>query len=572
MANFFTDNKELKFHITHPLMKRIVELRERNFTEKDTYDYAPLDYEDAVDSYENIMSVFGEICANTLAENAESVDIEGPKLIDNRIHYAKGTVDNIEALKKAGMMGFTLPRKYGGLNLPITLYAMTAELISRGDASFSNIYGLQDIAETINEFANEEIKAQYLPRFVEGETGAMVLTEPDAGSDLQRVQLTATYSEKDKIWYLNGVKRFITNGDAEISLVLARSEEGTNDGRGLSMFLYVRDNTRIIRRIEEKLGIHGSPTAEMVFKNSPAILIGERKLGLIKYVMALMNAARLGIGGQSVGLCEAACREAEKYANERTQFGKPIIEFPAMYEMLSNMKAKTMAARALLYETSRFVDIYKIFHHIEQERQLTKEEKLEAKKYQRLADVFTPLLKGMTSEYSNQISYDAIQIHGGTGFMKDFPVERIYRDARITSIYEGTTQLQVVAAIRGVETGAYLAQIEEYAARPISHSLDYLKSILVKMTSEYAKAVETVRDYKDSEYTSFHARRLVEMAGNIIMSYLILDMANQDVEYKELTEVFIKVVRAENKLKAEYIANSDIKDLGIYKNITQKQE
>ncbi|OFY88360.1 MAG: acyl-CoA dehydrogenase, partial [Bacteroidetes bacterium RIFOXYA2_FULL_33_7] len=559
-----------KFHITHPLMKRIVELRERNFTEKEKYDYAPLDFEDAIDSYENIMSVFGEICADTLAVNAESVDIEGPSLIDNRIHYAKGTVENIEALKKAGLMGFTLPRKYGGLNMPITLYAMTAELISRGDASFSNIYGLQDIAETINEFASQEIKDIYLPRFVNGETGAMVLTEPDAGSDLQRVQLTATYSEKDKIWYLNGVKRFITNGDAEVSLVLARTEEGTSDGRGLSMLLYVRDNTRTIRRIEEKLGIHGSPTAEMVFKNSPAILIGDRKLGLIKYVMALMNAARLGIGGQSVGLCEAACREAEKYASERMQFGKAIIEFPAMYEMLSNMKAKTMASRALFYETARLVDVYKIYHHIEQERQLFKEEKEEAKTYQRLADVFTPLLKAVSSEYSNQIAYDAIQIHGGTGFMKDFPVERIYRDARITSIYEGTTQLQVVAAIRGVETGAYLKRIEEYSARAISHSLNYLKSILLDMTNEYSKMVELVREKKDNEYTSFHARRLVEMAGNIIMGYLVLDMANQDVEYKELTEVFIKLGKAENKQKAEYILNSDIKDLGIFKNITQK--
>ena len=394
----------------------------------------------------------------------------------------------------------------------------------------------------------------------------MDLTEPDAGSDLQAVQLKAHWDENKKTWILNGVKRFITNGDAHVSLVLARSEEGTNDARGLSLFIYDRnDKALTVRRIENKLGIKGSPTCELVFKNAPAVLCGDRKMGLIKYVMFLMNGARLGIGAQSVGLCEAAYRESLKYAHEREQFGKPIIQFPAVYEMLTNMKAKTDAVRTLLYETSRFVDLYKCYDHISKDRKLTPEERDESKKYSKLADIYTPLVKLFSSEYCNQLAYDAIQIHGGTGFMKDFPVERIYRDARITSIYEGTTQLQVVAAIRGVGTGQYLNIIREYDATPVKPELEYLKEYLVQSTTEYDEAFKTVNAFASVEYIDFHARRLVEMAGNIIMGYLLILDANRDNEYKHSAEVFIKVISAENKLKATYIKQSDMKDLGLYK-------
>lgn len=566
MANFFSDNEDLLFHLQHPLMKKIVALKERDFEDKDKFDYAPVDFEDAMDSYEKVLEIVGEICGDVVAPNAADVDAEGPSIVNNEVIYAKGTQENLDALVKAGLMGITLPRRYEGLNFPIVPYIMAADIVSRADAGFVNIWGLQDCAETINEFATEDQKERFLPRISNGETAAMDLTEPDAGSDLQAVQLKATLNEKDGKWYLNGVKRFITNGDGHISLVLARSEVGTSDGRGLSMFIYDRNHKAvIIRRIENKMGIKGSPTCELVFKNAPAELVGDRKLGLIKYVMALMNGARLGIGAQSVGISEAAYREAIAYAEERKQFGKSIIEFPAVYEMLANMKAKLDASRTLLYETCRYVDIYKTYSHISQERQLSKEERDEMKYYQRLADIFTPLLKGMTSEYCNQLAYDSLQIHGGSGFMKDYPIERIYRDARITTIYEGTTQLQVVAAIRGVTTHGYLNRIREFEAMPLKPELHSFRRILIGMTEEYEKTAQQVIQVKDNEYLDFHARRLVEMAAHIIMGYLLLLDTERNDSFRISTENYIRMGRSENRARAEYISNFSIDDLGFFK-------
>jgi len=568
MANLYTDNKDIKFHLNHPLMKKIVALKERNFSDKDKFDYAPIDYEDAMDSYEKVMDIVGEICGNIIGPNAEGVDHDGPQVIDGRVKYAKGTQENFDALVQAGLFGMTLPRKYDGLNFAITPYIAAGEVISRADAGFANIWGLQDCAETLHEFASEEQKMFFLPKTAQGATYAMDLTEPDAGSDLQAVQLKAHWDDKRNAWILNGVKRFITNGDAEISLVLARSEEGTADGRGLSMFVYDKDHYAVtVRRIENKLGIKGSPTCELVFKDAPAQLVGDRKLGLIKYVMSLMNGARLGVGGQSVGISEAAYREGLKYAHEREQFGKPIIQFPAVYEMLNVMKAKLQASRTLLYETSRFVDMYKILGEIQdtKERALTPEEKVEFKAYKRLADAYTPLLKMISSEYSNEISYDSLQIHGGTGFMKDFPIERIFRDARITTIYEGTTQLQVVAAIRSVTTGVYASQIREYEKLVNVPELEFLKRKLMQMTDQYEDAVKRVTDVKDNEYVDFHARRMVEMAGNIIMGYLLVLDTMRDNDYRNSAEIFIKKGFADNTGKYEYICNSELKDLGIFK-------
>ncbi len=568
MANFFTDNPDLKFHLSHPMMEKIVALKERDFTDKDKFDYAPMDFEDAMDSYEKVLEIVGEICGDIVAPNAESVDQEGPKIVNNEVIYAKGTQENLEALVEAGLMGITLPRQYEGLNFPIVPYIMAADIVSRADAGFVNIWGLQDCAETINEFANEDQKARFLPRICNGETAAMDLTEPDAGSDLQAVQLKATYNEEDGKWYLNGVKRFITNGDGHVSLVLARSEEGTQDGRGLSMFIYDRNEKAVIvRRIENKMGIKGSPTCELVFKNAPAELVGSRKMGLIKYVMALMNGARLGIGAQSIGLCEAAYREGLNYAHERKQFGKSIIEFPAVYEMLSTMKAKLDASRTLLYETSRMVDMYKTYMHIGEERKLEPEERKEMKRYQKMADFFTPLLKGMTSEYSNQLAYDSLQIHGGSGFMKDYPIERIYRDARITSIYEGTTQLQVVAAIRGVTTGGYLDRIREYEAMELKPELHSYRRTLIGMTEEFIHAAKSVIDVKDNEYIDFHARRLVEMAGHIVMGYLLLLDTQRDEKFKTSTEIYITMGKSENHARAEFIHSFTLDNLGAYKHI-----
>lgn len=566
MANFYTDNTDLKFHLNHPSMEKLVKLKEKNYTDKDEYDYAPLDFEDAMDSYDKVIEIVGEICGDIIAPNAEGVDQDGPTLVNNEVHYAKGTVENYKALVDAGLTGISLPREYGGLNFSIVPYIMAGEIVSRADAGFANIWGLQDCAETIHEFGSEEIKDDFLPRFITGDTAAMDLTEPDAGSDLQAVQLKATYNEKEDQWYLNGVKRFITNGDAHISLVLARSEEGTSDARGLSLFVYDRTEQRMtVRRIENKMGIKGSPTCELVFKNAPAKLIGDRRLGLIKYVMSLMNSARLGVGAQSVGLSEAAYREALKYAHEREQFGKAIIHYPAVYEMITKMKVKVDAIRSLLYETARLVDVYKSYNFIQEDRKLEIEERKDMKYHSKKADLFTPLLKLVSSEYSNEIAYDSLQVHGGTGFMKDFPIERIFRDARITTIYEGTSQLQVVAAMRGVGNGAYMNFIREYEAQSIKPEFDFIKRRLIIMTDQYEKAVNFVQREKDNELFDFHARRLVEMAGNIIIGYLLLNDANRSDTYKKSADIFSQFALAENHEKFKYIENFDLKDLGSFK-------
>lgn len=555
MANFYTDNPSLKLHLSHPMMKKIVELKERNFADADKYDYAPQNYEDAADSYDKVLEVVGEICGDIIAENAEDVDHQGPHVENGHVVYADGTKKNLEACRKAGLMGMSMPRRLGGLNFPITPYIMAADMVSRADAGFENLWGLQDCAETIYEFASEEQKEKYIPRVCEGETMSMDLTEPDAGSDLQSVMLKASQKE-DGSWVLNGVKRFITNGDSDIHLVLARSEEGSRDGRGLSMFIYDKRNGGVtVRRIENKMGIKGSPTCELVYKDATCELVGSRRLGLIKYVMALMNGARLGIAAQSVGISEAAYREALAYAKDRRQFGKPIIEFAPVAEILSIMKAKLDASRALLYACSRFVDMYKIYDDIAKERALTPEEKKEAKYYSKLADAFTPLAKGMTSEFCNQNTYDCIQIHGGSGFMKDYACERLYRDARITSIYEGTTQLQVVAAIRHVTTGTYLNKIHEFEAMVVVPEDEDVKTTLSFMTQQYAAAVEAVMGVKDSSYQDFMARRLVEMAGHIIMSYLLLEDCQRDASVRRSLHVYLKYGQAEVARHADFIEN-----------------
>ncbi|PKP04149.1 MAG: acyl-CoA dehydrogenase [Bacteroidetes bacterium HGW-Bacteroidetes-6] len=566
MENFYNDNKTLRYHLFHPLMEKIVNVREDGFAEKDLYDYAPQDFEDAMDNFDKVLEIVGEIAGEVIAPNAESVDHEGPHIDNNRVIYARGTAENHQALVDANLAGMALPRKFNGLGLSILPLVMSNEIVSRADASFSNIWGLQDCAETLNEFASEEIKQEFLPLFNEGATAAMDLTEPDAGSDLQAVQLKATFSEKDNTWYLNGVKRFITNGDADISLVLARSEEGTTDARGLSLFVYDRKaNAMTVRRIENKLGIKGSPTCELVFRNAPAKLVGERRMGLIKYVMSLMNAARIGVSAQAVGICEAACREADVYAQEREQFGKPIAQFAQVYEMLSLMRAKTDAARTLLYETSRYVDLYKGLIHLSEHRKLEPEERNDMKHYQKLSDVFTPITKLFTTEYSNQVTYDSLQVHGGSGYMKDYPVERLYRDARITNIYEGTSQLQVVAAIRGVINGTYQAWMEEKAAQmKVKPELQYLMDTLTKMTDQYVKTAEKVKETNSAELLDFHARRLVEMAGHIILGYLLTWDANREPQFTKSADIIVRHGRAQNIAAAHYINSVTEKDLGMY--------
>ena len=564
MANFYTDNPSLRHHLQHPLMQKIVALRERDYTEAQTYDYAPRDFADAMDNYDKVLEIVGEVCGTTIAANAEAVDHQGASCSDGRAHYADGTVENLDLCRKAGLMGMSMPRRFGGLNFPITPYIMAADIVSRADTGFENLWGLQDCAETLYEFGDDDQRSRYIPRVCQGETMSMDLTEPDAGSDLQSVMLKATQKE-DGTWVLNGVKRFITNGDSDIHLVLARSEEGTKDGRGLSMFIYDKRNGGVtVRRIENKMGIKGSPTCELVYKNAPAELCGSRRMGLIKYVMALMNGARLGIAAQSVGVSELAWREALQYAKDRRQFGKAIIEFPAVAEMLSVMKAKLDASRSLLYECARYVDLYKVYEDIARERKLTPEERAEMKEYTRLADALTPIAKGLGSEYCNQNAYDCIQIHGGSGFMKDYACERIYRDARITSIYEGTTQLQVVAAIRHVTTGTYASLLESYAAKGFPGNLAPIAGRLAELTKSYTAAVEKVTAVGNQAYLDFMARRLVEMAGYLVMAYLVLLDAKTNEAFCDSAVVYSNLIASEVAKHVEFIDSFNPEQLAAY--------
>lgn len=576
MANYYNDNKALKLHLQHPLMEKIVALKERDYADAEKFDYAPVDFADAMDNYDRVLEIVGELCGTTIADNAESVDHEGPTVADGRVTYASGTQQNLDACRKAGLMGMSMPRRFGGLNFPITPYIMAADIVSRADTGFENLWGLQDCAETLYEFGTEEQRERFIPRVCAGETMSMDLTEPDAGSDLQSVMLKATEAP-DGTWRLNGVKRFITNGDSDIHLVLARSEDGTKDGRGLSMFIYdKRDGGVDVRRIENKMGIKGSPTCELVYKNAKAELCGSRRLGLIKYVMALMNGARLGIAAQSVGVSEIAWREADAYAHERQQFGKPIAEFPAVREILATMKAKLDATRCLLYETSRYVDMYKAYEDIARERSLTADERKEMKLYNKLADACTPLAKGLSSEYCNQNAYDAIQIHGGSGFMKDYACERVYRDARITSIYEGTTQLQVVAAIRHVLTGTYAQLVEGYKAMTVAPELEAQMKILDEMFAKYQKAVDHVKDVNEAEYTDFMARRLVEMAGDCVMGWLLVtdasrslgsadaDVAAAAADLARSAKVYVNLAAADVERASSFIASVAPADLAAY--------
>ncbi|MDR0542840.1 MAG: acyl-CoA dehydrogenase family protein [Dysgonamonadaceae bacterium] len=567
MANFYLDNPSLKHHLHHPLMKRIVELRERNYADAEKYDYAPFNFEDAMDSYEKVLEIAGDVIGEVVAPNAEEVDAQGPKVVNNRVIYAPGTAENLKAATQAGLMGLSMPRRYNGLNFPMVAFIMASDMAARADAGFCNLWALQDCAETLYEFGDEAQREKYIPEVCAGATMSMDLTEPDAGSDLQAVMLRATEDPENGCWRLNGVKRFITNGDADVHLVLARSEEGTKDGRGLSMFIYdKRDGGVNVRRIENKMGIKGSPTCELTYKNAKAQLCGSRRLGLIKYVMSLMNGARLGIMAQATGISDAAYREAVAYAKDRKQFGKAIIEFPAVYEMIANIKAKLDASRGILYETSRFVDMYKTLEDIEKERKLDAEEKEELKKYKKLADAFTPLGKAMNTEYANQNAFDCIQIHGGSGFMKDYPCERYYRDARITNIYEGTTQLQVVAAIRHVLTGTYLSQMKSYREEVTAPELAGLKARLSKLVDIYEQLVPKVADTKDNEYIDFQARRLVDCTGYIVLSYLLLLDAQRNPEtFRDSAEVYISYAEAEVKKINDFISEFEIDNLKYYK-------
>ncbi|MCK4797117.1 MAG: acyl-CoA dehydrogenase family protein [Spirochaetes bacterium] len=556
MPNFYRDNDDIQFHFKHLDLDWIIELKENNFTDKGKFNYAPKNIEDAKDSYDKILEIAGDISGNIIEPNAAEADEEGAHFNNGEVTYAKATQEAIDVLTKADLMGFTLPRKYGGLNCPMTIYSIAIEMVSRAEGGLMNIFGLQEIAATINKFSNEEVKEKYLPQFCSGKvTGSMALTEPDAGSDLQAVQLKA-FQDEDGKWHLNGVKRFITNGCGEISLVLARSEEGTKDGRGLSMFLYERDDKMIIRRIENKYGIHTSPTTELQFNNAPAKLIGKRRMGLIRYVLSLMNGARVAIAAQALGIADAAYYEANKYAEERIQFKKSIKTIIPVYEMLANMRTKIEAARTLLYETSKIVDIKDgLEQTIEDHPEKANELRSELKRYTNYAALFTPIVKAYNSEIANEVTYDGLQIHGGTGFMKEFNAERHCRDARITNIYEGTTQLQVVAAIGGVINGTAMERIHEYEEEFNFSSVTELHKQLKEMAVFLEKAITYVKQKDDSGFQEYHARRIVDIATKVIIGYLMLKDASLSDRKKDVAKYFLEYAYPEVKMKCDIITN-----------------
>ncbi|MFH1222780.1 MAG: acyl-CoA dehydrogenase family protein [Pseudomonadota bacterium] len=559
MANFFDDNKDLLFHLEHTDLDEITTFLEKDFKEVNTYDYAPRNLKDARKGYVEILKVAGEIMGTTVAKNAESVDEEGCGFDHGKVTYAKGTQENLAMILGADLGGMTIPRRYGGLNIPTTVSTMVIEMVSRADASLMNLVGLQDIGETINEFATEEMKAKYLPMFTSGKvTGAMMLTEPDAGSDLQAVQTKAILDEKTGEWKLYGVKRFITNGCADISLVLARSEAGSKDGRGLSMFLIEKDKSVQIRRIENKHGIHGSPTCELQFNGTPALLIGKRKMGLIRYVMSLMNGARVGVSAQGIGIAECAYREALKYAKERVQFGEPIINFPAVYDMLTKMRTEIEGARAILYETCRYVDLKKMYTLLNEHEPENKEYREKLRKYSNIAAVLTPMAKAYSTEMSNRVTYDAVQVHAGTGFMKEFPVERLSRDARITNIYEGTTQLQVIAAIGGVVNGTLDSLLAEYDKIEYPKELHTVKESLNSIRSMVNRCVNIFAEKNDKEFQSYFARNVVDMACELFIGYRLLKFSIKDERKRFITRLFVEKAFANALRLTEPILKNDI--------------
>ena len=558
MSNFFEENADIRFHLETMDLRRVVDLKEDGFLEKDDFAFAPKDYEDALENYRQVLRIVGEIAGEFIAPRARGVDREGACFLDGRVTYAKGTREALERLTRADLMGFTLPRKYGGINMPKTVYSMAIEMISRADAALMNLFGLQEIADTIYKFGTEAQRERYLPRFCSGEaSGAMALTEPDAGSDLQAVRLKASQGE-DGQWYIDGVKRFITNGCADISLVMARSEPGSSSGRGLSLFIYDRDEGMKIRRIEDKLGIHGSPTCEIQFNQAPVELLGQRKMGLIKYTLSLMNGARLGVAAQAVGIAEAAYRSAAKYAAERIQFKKPIREFSAVSELLSEMKVEIEACRTLLYETSKIVDLKEGLEEQQDRHPETKKDlKADLKKFTRYASLLTPIIKARAAESANRISYDALQIHGGVGYTKDFDVERYTRDARITNIYEGTTQLQVVAAIGGVMTGVADDFLDELEKAHDFSAVSDLADRVGGLRQALNTAVGVVKEERDHVFQEFHAARLVEMATDALMALLLCADSLHSKRKQTVANVFLQGAHRRTRANLAFIQSRD---------------
>jgi alkylation response protein AidB-like acyl-CoA dehydrogenase len=556
--NFFLDNPDLQFRLKQLDLREVVDLKEKGYAEAALYPAAPRNYADAVDNYRIFLEVLGEICATRVAPRAAEADEEGVHLADGEVEYTAPTRDAILALRQAGLFGCMLSRKYGGLNLPESIYQMMVEIVSRAESGLMTIFGLQEIGSSIEEFGSEEAKQRVLPKFARGEVGgAMILTEADAGSDLGAVQTRAVYDEAAKVWRLTGVKRFITNGNAEVSLVLARSEEGSTDGRGLSLFLVERDETVKIRRLENKMGLHASPTCELQYNGTPAELIGKRRFGLLRYAMALMNGARLAVAAQALGIAEAAYREAYRYSGERIQFGKPIRQLVPVARMLISMRCELEAARALLAETGTWVDRLKAYEHAAAEGAEPDADtaRTRLKEASTLAESLTPIVKYYTTEMANRVCYLAMQVHGGVGYMREFQIERLVRDVRVTNIYEGTSQLQVVAAIGKLLGRSLDPLLAQWQAMPVSADLAGEKEQLAEATALYQKAADHLKG-QDRSVIDYYASDLVDMAAWIICSWLILRDAGVLERKKDLARAYLADVLPKIKVNGAVVLAS----------------
>jgi alkylation response protein AidB-like acyl-CoA dehydrogenase len=565
MPNYFLNNPDIQFHFRHFDLKEVVALTEDHYTQAETYSFAPVNYEDAMENYRNVLAMVGDLSANCIAPRAGDVDGEGATLTDGKVTYAEGTRKNLKELAQADLLGTVLPRAYGGLNFPFTIYMMIVEMISRADASLMNIFGLQDIGDTIRKFGTEDQCREFLPKISTGEfTGAMALTEPDAGSDLQAVKLQAYQNDKGE-WRLRGVKRFITNGNAEVLLVLARSEAGTRDGRGLSLFVCSGDHTVKVRRIENKLGIHGSPTCELQFNDTPAQLVGSRRFGLIKYVLDLMYRARMGVSAQALGISQEAYEEAVKYARERRQFGKPISEIPVISNMLIDMRVMLESNRSLFYSAAKSVDEKeRLEYQVEKLKAAGKpflEENARLKQAMKMANFLTPVTKYVLTESANKMTYDALQIHGGTGYMKEFRIERLARDARITNIYEGTSQLQIVAASGAVINDVLAEFIAEKEKKEYKGGLTMLSNILKEIRQLFVSSLAYVVARKDAIFQDVAAKELVEIYTSLFVGYLLLDEAEGDSHKIFIAKRYIVNALANARKNAEAIQNELFGDL-----------
>jgi alkylation response protein AidB-like acyl-CoA dehydrogenase len=557
--NFFLDNPDLQLRLEQLDLREVLDLKEKGYSEAALYPTAPRSYADAKDSYRIVLEVLGEVCGERVAPRAAEADEEGAHFDHGEVTYAAATLDAIEALRQAELFGAMLGRDYGGLNLPETVYSMMVEMVARAESGLMTVYGLQEIASSIEEHADEETKARVLPRFARGEvSGAMVLTEADAGSDLGAVATRATFDEATGRWHLNGVKRFITNGLADVSLVLARSEEGSSDARGLSMFLVERDETVKIRRIEHKMGLRASPTCEIQYDNTPAILVGKRRFGLMRYAMNLMNGARLAVAAQALGIAEAAYREADRYSRERIQFGRPIRALPAVGRLLLSMRVDLESTRALLAETGRWVDLWKVYEHaVGEGGEVDPAARARHKQAQALAETLTPMVKFWATEMGNRVCYQAMQVHGGVGYMQEFNIERLFRDVRITNIYEGTSQLQVVAAIGKLLNHSLDPLLAEWEAADYPADMAAEKATLVDLTGLLGRAIDGLKAVPERERVDYYAVDLVEMAVQLVSGWLLLRDTSVAEHKKAVARAYVAAAAPKVRAAAEVVLASN---------------